>query len=145
MEFIKIFFSVAMIAAAVAVFAIGIYNGFLAPDVSKSKKWARTTARVVSEHKYRVTPKPSVTKAQPQYVERCEKIIRYTVDGREYEKTLPDGYEGKFEIYYKKENPNHFFTEDEVKNKGNGKNIGIFIICTGVSLAMIVFSVMNFS
>lgn len=81
-----------MIIAAVGIPAIGVYNGFLAPDVSKSEKWTRTTARVVSEHKYRVTPKPSVTKAQPQYVERCEKIIRYTVEGREYEKTLPDEY-----------------------------------------------------
>ena len=144
-DIIRIIFGVAMIIAAVGVLAIGIYNGFLAPDVSKSKKWAKTTAKVIDRHLYQKIPRPSVTRAKPQYVDCYEKIISYTVNGKEYKKTLPDEYEGEFVIYYKTANPAHFFTEEEVKDKGNGKNIGIFIFCTVVSLVLIILSVMNFN
>lgn len=142
-EFLRILYGVIMAVAAVGVMAIGIYNCFFKPDVLKSPKWRKTTAKVVDRHHYKKTPRPSVTRAKPQYVDCYEKIISYTVNGKEYKKTLPDEYEGKFEIYYKITNPNHFVTLDESKNKE--KNVGIFISCIIFSLMLAFFSFLIFS
>lgn len=87
-------------------------KGMTEPD---PEKWGRTIAWTAGRHRY---VKQVVTKyGKPPYETAYETKIQYRVGDKVYTKYLNGEVTGKFPIYYKKKNPNHFKSVAEVKAK----------------------------
>lgn len=119
-------FCIGAIVVGVVLACIFVYRAFIYPSRLTSDKWIKTTATVIRSKESRVTPRPSVTSAPPQKVDIHEKVIEYTAGGKTYEKTLPDSYEGSFEIYYNAKNPNKFLTSNEMRIHSSREKSGMF-------------------
>lgn len=112
-----------------------LYSRFLKKGMVEldPKKWGRTTAWTAGRNRY---VKQVITKyGKPPYQTAYETKIQYRVDGKVYTKYLNGEVTGKFPIYYKKKNPNHFKSVAEVKDKAEYRidKVSFFLsICFGV-------------
>ena len=121
-----------------AVFVImGIYNRVVYKNGAESGTWVRTTARIVGEYTYTETPAPRLSRgyrSQSNPVTRTQARIVYTVDGKDYEKTVFTNEEDHVDIYYKKKDPSYFETiaeYDARKGLRFGSSGLIFSLVTG--------------
>lgn len=123
--------SIAFVALGVCIIVFGVNLHFFVPRIQKSKRWAKTRARVVGVKDYTEKAPPSKYdyRSGVKLIRGREKIIEYTVDGKIYKKAVPEEHRGAAHIYYKKSNPNYFKTVYELKNhKRNIGGIGVFIM-----------------
>ncbi len=117
------------LSAGIVIICASVYNCFFVPLIPKSKGWQKTRGRVVGKKDYKVKAMPSKYdyRSGPKYISGTEKLIVYTVNGKEYKKAVPDDHKEPAHIYYKKSNPNYFRTVHELKHWKHNWGAGVFI------------------
>lgn len=140
-KIVALIFCIGLIAVGVALAGVFIYRAFIYPRTLTSDKWIKTEAKVIRREHSKVTPRPSVTSAPPQKVDVYEKVIEYTAGGKTYEKTLPDSYEGSFEIYYNAKKPNKFLTSNEMRTYSSREKSGMFAALLVIPVGLIAMGI----
>lgn len=113
--------------AGVALVAWSVYSRFFRSFVPNPKKWGRARAKVTGRHHYQV--KNLSKYGGPAYLDRFEKSITYTVDGKAYKKYVDDAENGSVHIYYNLKNPAIIKTLSEIRhNKREWKSNITFVM-----------------
>ncbi len=122
--------SIAFVAIGVGIIIFGVNLHFLVPRIPKSKRWAKTRAKIVGVRDYTEKAPPSKYdyRSGVKLIRGREKIIEYTADGKIYKKAVPEEHKGAAHIYYKKSNPNYFKTVYELKrHRRDVGGVGVFV------------------
>lgn len=127
------------VAFGVLAAAMGVFRYFY----YKESGWERTTAQIVGEYTYTERGIPKLSRgfrSKSNPVTHTQARILYNVDGKVYEKTVFTKETKDVEIYYRKKDPDYFYTVQEFESRTGvwglvaGLITGALLIAFGVAL-----------
>ncbi len=131
--------------AVIVIGLLAVAAGVCSYIFYKESNWTRIMAQIVGEFTYTERAIPRLSrgyKSKTNPITHTQAKILYNVDGKVYEKTVFTDEKEEVEIYYRKKDPNYFYTVDVFEKRTGvtgllaGLISGALLIALGLALAI---------